>query len=104
MDARWRRWFIRLCWLPPTLMTAMMWDLRRAEAWGAMALAAVYVPVLALVGGLFALAGGVLWRRARRARRHGEDTWGFRMAVLVASTPALILAARFIYLDLARGP
>ena len=93
------RVFELLSWLPPAALLWTHWSLSRMEGWGAWAAAPAFVPVIGL-SALMAVAGAVLWIRARR---RGERVTGLLLATLLAATPLMWFLWRMVKVELARG-
>jgi hypothetical protein len=82
------------------MLAGMYWEASRAEAWGAMAVAAMLGPVVLAVSTLMAAGGSLL---VLRARRHGRTSYGLRAATIVAGSPVLLFLVRMVWMEFTHG-
>lgn len=94
------RWFKRSSWLPLALLAGMYWEASKAEAWGAMAVAAMLGPVVLAVSTLMGAGGALL---LVRARRRGDRHSGLLAATLVASSPLILFLVRMAWMEYTHG-
>lgn len=88
---------VALCWVPLGLVGLMYWEARKAEAWGAWAMAVFFVPPIVASSIVLTLTGLVLnWREWRR----GIVNRTLIAATLCASAPLTLILLRMAYLNI----
>lgn len=94
---RGRSAFLAMSGLPLALFVALVWEARRTEGWGGMAVAAAGLPPVLILSVVGAFVGGVYWRHAHQ-RGHADR--GVIAATLLAALPAGWFVLRLLWLEL----
>ncbi len=94
------RWFTRNSGVPLVLLVGMYWQAVQTEARGAMAVAAAYGPIILGVSVATGVVSLALWTLERR---RGTVDRALLAATVLASAPLLMVGARMIWFEFARG-